>query len=340
MAMKTGKGEGRKAVEQRKRKQAVNTLPIYVALAIMFVAYFLLQASEAIAIILGAAIFFTIMVLLAIELTNGIKEEGFSRNAIEIVIAVVAVLVFWFILKAVLHTQYPLDVVPSCSMLPTLQRGDMILLQGANQTSINAPIVNVNATQWNASFSSTATEAIECVAYNVSGGRLRIQQELQPGFTVGLLRNAGQYAQIVPYQFQDNLSVKFLCGEVNVTTPNGTVRYASTVGISIGNRTINGDANNSVVVYQTNPKDTFYKEGDSYIVHRVYAIANVSGKYYVLTKGDNNPGLDVQYGNLPINMSSVGGKVIASIPLLGYFKLILSNSFSEPAGCNTTIQNR
>jgi hypothetical protein len=112
-----------------------------------------------------------------------------------------------------------------------------------------------------------------------------------------------------------------------------------TSGISIGGQTIVGDRNNSVVVYSTVPQDLFYQEGDGYIVHRVYAILNVSGDYYVLTKGDNNPGLDVQYSNYPANLSYVQGKVVASIPYLGYLKLILSSHFTEPAGCNSTIQN-
>ena len=97
--------------------------------------------------------------------------------------------------------------------------------------------------------------------------------------------------------------------------------------------------NDSVVVYQTVPQDQFYKYGDTYVVHRVYALVNVSGTYYVLTKGDNNPGLDIQYFNIPPNLTYVEGKVIGSVPFVGYLKLILSNNFVEPAGCNTTVQN-
>jgi signal peptidase I len=40
------------------------------------------------------------------------------------------VIAVWFSLQFFLATKYPLDVVPSCSMLPSLQRGDMLLLQG------------------------------------------------------------------------------------------------------------------------------------------------------------------------------------------------------------------
>ncbi len=93
------------------------------------------------------------------------------------------------------------------------------------------------------------------------------------------------------------------------------------------------------MVYQTVPSDLFYKFGDSYIVHRVYAIINASGTYYLLTKGDNNPGLDMQYGNYPANLSQIQGKVVASVPYIGYIKLIFSESYTEPAGCNATMSD-
>ena len=43
--------------------------------------------------------------------------------------------------------------------------------------------------------------------------------------------------------------------------------------------------------------------------------------------------------NYPVNLTDVQGRVIASVPYLGYLKLILSSHFIEPAGCNATIQN-
>jgi hypothetical protein len=100
-----------------------------------------------------------------------------------------------------------------------------------------------------------------------------------------------------------------------------------------------GDRNNSVVVYQTTPSDQFYKYGDSYIVHRLYAVINASGSYYVLTKGDNNPGLDMQFGNYPASLNALQGKSIASVPYLGYIKLIFTQSYTEPAGCNATLSD-
>ena len=118
---------------------------------------------------------------------------------------------------------------------------------------------------------------------------------------------------------------------------NGTVKSeAYTTAITIGNTTIRGDANNSVVVYGTVPGDLFRSYGDAYIVHRVYAVLRTGSTYFVLTKGDNNPGLDMQYSNYPASASSLQGIVVASIPYIGYLKLALSGSFTEPTGCNYT----
>ncbi len=323
-----------------KPKKIVNTLPLYIILIIAFIGYFLLQAYTGIAVVLGVIVFFLIIAILVIEVSNGIKEEGFKKNLIEIAVAIILVLVLWFGLRALLNTQYPLDVVPSCSMLPALSRGDMIVLQGANQNNLVAPIVNVTTSQWGKSFSNINTEALECVAYNQSSTGVKLSQLILPGYRIGLLKDNNGSEVIVQQQSQNGSLIRYTCGAVPIVLQGGGIEQeVSTTAITIGNTTITGDKNNSIVVYQTVPQDSFYKDGDSYIVHRVYALVNVSGTYYTLTKGDNNPGLDIQYFNTPANLSQLGGKVIASIPYIGYVKLILSNNFVEPTGCNYTTEN-
>lgn len=330
----------KRATEPKRRKEKrVNTLPLYIILIAMFVLYLFTQGTPALSVIFGIIAFALIIILLAAEVFNGIEETGFMRNVLEIVVAVVIVIGIWMLLRAILNTAYPLDVVPSCSMLPALHRGDMILVQGVGPSGIRAPIVNVSQQEWSASFSSTSTEALQCVAYQISGNRLYVSQLVKPGYQVGLIESTGSGTNIVPYNAQTGL-VRYACGITNATYQNGTVvQSAYTKSITIGNTTISGDRNNSVVVYQTIPQDLFYRYGDSYIVHRAYALVNVSGSYYVLTKGDNNPGLDIQYLNTPPNMTQISGRVIGSVPYLGYIKLILSSSFTEPAGCNLTIQD-
>jgi signal peptidase I len=329
--------------KQRKSegKAQINTLPLYIALIVIFVLFIYYQSVGSLSVIFGIALFMIIVVIIVIEITNGIKEEGFKRNLLEIGAAILIVIVLWFSLKAILHTSYPLDVVPSCSMLPNLQRGDLILLQGVSSIKqIKAPIINISSSEYTNLKSNIKNEFLSCVAYEQVGNGVAVSQIVQPGYSVGMLANTQEGEEIVQDSYQQQNLIQYSCGSVPVKFSNGTIKNeASVTSITINGTAIKGDKNNSIVVYETVPQDYFYKLGDSYIVHRAYAILNASGNYLVLTKGDNNPGLDLQYGNYPSNMSYVNGRVIFSIPYLGYLKLVLSNSFSEPAGCNSTLVN-
>ncbi len=322
-------------------KKGINTLPFYIALAVLFVLFIYYQGKGELSTIFGIALFVMLVVLIVIEVSIGIHEEGLLKNVIEIIAAIVIVVVFWFSLKAILHTNYPLDVVPSCSMLPQLKRGDLIVLNGVQKISqLNAPIINIRNSDYNKFSNNISNEFLSCIAYQINGNKVSISQVIKPGYTVGLYKNTQNGGQIVPSAYQQGELVQYTCGSRTILFQNGTKEQeAYTTAVTINGTTIYKDTNNSVIVYATTPKDYFYGLGDSYIVHRAFAILNVSGNYLVLAKGDNNPGLDMQYGNHPINLTNVQGKVIGSIPYLGYLKLALSNSFTEPAGCNSTVQN-
>lgn len=333
MASKAAKSIGAK-------KNTITTWPLYIVLVAAFVLYIAYQGNQSLAIIFGVITFVVLVALIGLEVVNGSRESGKLRSILEIIAAIAIVLVLWFALKAILHTNYPIDAVPSCSMLPALQRGDMIVLQGVSAGAIKAPQVQVTKSDVQNMISNMASESLECVAYQINGNRLNISQIVLPGYSVGLFRSEPNgNGAIIPYANQTGL-IRYMCGAANVTFSNGTtMKEAYTKSITIGGTTINGDRNNSIIVYKTTPQDSFYQEGDSYIVHRVYAILNASGAYYYLTKGDNNPGLDIQYQNYPANQSYVEGKVIGTIPFLGYLKLILSGTLSQPAGCGSTLHD-
>ncbi len=331
----------KKAPRARRKTSTITTWPLYIVLVASFALYVIYQSSAALAIVFGVMTFVVLVALIGLEAVNGSRESGKLRSALEIVAAIAIVVVVWFAMKAVLHTNYPIDAVPSCSMLQALQRGDMIVLQGTNVSGIRAPQVRVTKSQVQSMLANPNSEWLECVAYRISGSTISISQTVMPGYSIGLFKpEPNGSGAIVPYSSQSGNLVQYACGAADATYSNGTtVQEAYTSSITIGNTTISGDRNNSIIVYQTIPQDLFYREGDSYIVHRVYAVLNASGTYYYLTKGDNNPGLDMQYQNYPINQTYVEGKVIAKIPLLGYLKLILSGTLSQPAGCNSTLQD-
>ena len=334
------KAVAKKQESEQPKKSTINTLPLYILLLIALVAYVLGQEIQIVALFSGALAVILIVILLFLELSTSFKETGYRKNIIEIVTTVLFVIILWYAMRIVLNTSNPIDVVPSCSMLPALQRGDLVVLQGlgSNINSIKAPMVDVTSSAAVNLTKNLNKESLECVAYKTEGSRAYISQFVGQGYNIGLYSAYSGY--IVPNSSQAGNLIKYACGVQQVKYDNGTIlNEAYTSSISVLNKTISGDANNSVAVYETVPQDSFYKEGDSFIVHRIYAVLNASGNYYFLTKGDNNPGLDIQYSNAPPNFSQISGKVVADIPYLGYFKLLLSGTPTPPAGCNSTVLN-
>ena len=332
------KGKERRKRKSVSRSKGTTIWPLYVVFAILLVLYIRFNSNGVLSIALGAASFIVLVIIIGLELVNGVNRSNAVREGTEIVVAIAIVIGLWLFLRFALNTPTPLDVVPSCSMLPVLHRGDMIAIQGVNVTKLRAPIVDVTKQQLTSMLSTIGLEFNACVAYkNYSGGAL-ISQDVKSGYSIGLLATGDGPEHIISNASQAGNLVKYYCGERKAVFDNGvSYNEAYTTSIEIGNTVITGDRNNSIIVYTTVPQDSFYAAGDSYVVHRVYAIINASGSYYVLTKGDNNPGLDMQYGNLPINSSYVNGRVIGSFPFVGYAKLILSGDFSQTAGCNYTI---
>lgn len=330
----------RQSKKREKRKEStIKTWPVYIILVVLFVLYIIYQRVAFLSILFGAALFFTIVALVVLEFFIGVHEEGYKKNLIEIGITIGAVVVIWLLLEAILQTNYPLDVVPSCSMLPQLHRGDMVLLHGvSNITQIKAPVVLVSHAAYQSMLSNVSSEYLSCVAYKQVNNRIVISQVVGPGYSIGLFRSSQSGGAIVPQGYQNNSLITYTCGTRQLTLQNGgneTIAY--TTAVTVGDKTIVGDRNNSVVVYKTTQQDFFYSLGDTYIVHRAYLVISDGQNYYVLTKGDNNPGLDIQYGNRPVNLTNIEGQVVASVPYIGYLKLILSNNFNQPAGCNSTI---
>ncbi len=306
---------------------------------VALVLYVLLERIRILAITLGIVTFFLIIIAIVLELISGKNEVGYKKSILEIAVAIIVVVVLWYGLKFFLATNSPIDVVPSCSMLPYLHRGDMIFLHGVSSISqIKAPIIDVTSSQMSMVLSSPDSESLSCVAYITNASGTYIRQTLAPGYKVGLIEDSNGVYRLVSKQEESGNVVQYTCGTREVKLSTGQIlNEAYTTSITVNNRTIAGDRNNSIVVYGTRPGDLFYEEGDAYVVHRVYAILNDSGDYYVLTKGDNNPGLDIQYGNYPPNMSQVQGKVVGVIPYLGYLKLIISGNLVVPQGCNSTV---
>lgn len=62
-------------------------------------------------------------------------KKDYVKTAVVLLIIVAAIVGFWFGLKAGLRTEYPLLAVASGSMEPTLNVGDLIIVQGVSNIS-------------------------------------------------------------------------------------------------------------------------------------------------------------------------------------------------------------
>ena len=101
-------------------------LPILYAVLMLSIIGYIIFSN----ILLGVLAFVVLVVTIAVEFKYSVKEDGVRKSVYNILIAIVAVAVLWVILIIILGTTAPINVVASCSMLPTLHRGDLVVLHG------------------------------------------------------------------------------------------------------------------------------------------------------------------------------------------------------------------
>jgi signal peptidase I len=331
-----------------KKQESKLSWILYILLAVIIVMYAVLGSP-----IFGLISLLLIAFILIFEVKTSIKKEGTKRSIIDVISAVGAALAVWVLLIFLLHTSAPVDAVSSCSMLPALHRGDLILLHGIDNisqfiSSKHVPVVNVNISEFKNMQNGISNEFLAYFAY-FNGNKSYMSYVINSSnpYSVGLydtkclstLNNFNEqnlfYKCYVPDQAQSANLVHYAYSIGKLTSNSTALNAVYTSQISIGNTTLKGDQGNPIIIYETTSKDVF----SGSIIHRVYAILNVSGSYYFLTKGDNNQALDMEFGNYPANQSNVLGYVVADIPLIGYVKLLLSGQIMTPAGCNQVLSS-
>jgi hypothetical protein len=104
-----------------------NKAYVLAALLALAVAGFSLTRNPAFAV----AGFVILLALVLHDITpSKWNAKELKRTAVELVIALALAIGVWMGLQLVLNNSTPVDVVTSCSMLPNLERGDMIIVQG------------------------------------------------------------------------------------------------------------------------------------------------------------------------------------------------------------------
>ncbi|MGC8699735.1 MAG: hypothetical protein ACP5RK_01900 [Candidatus Micrarchaeia archaeon] len=328
---------------KRRGKKQMPMWPFYALLVLLVLLYALHNSF-----ILGVLIFLVIMFILFLEVKISVATEGKKKSVVDIIVALAAVLIFWFALIIILQTSSPIDTVASCSMLPTLHRGDLVVLHGIGNPAIFAkshdiPIVNMSKAEFQSLESNMQNEFLSYYAYYENKSRITSIVPIGSSYSIGLYNNYciyklsyfGEQNKIYTCYVgsQDNNIIKYNYSIGNVVVGGKEYNIIYTSSIDINNISISQNFSNPIIVYRTTSRDYF--SGD--IIHRVYAMLNVSGSYYFLTMGDNNPGLDIEFANYPPSSSNVLGYVVGDIPVLGYIKLIISGQFGAVAGCNQTI---
>lgn len=340
--------ESKASKQDKKAKPASKIIYLmYAALVACIVAYVLTSIS-----VIGILAFVLIAVILVTEFRMSLKSEGGRKTVIDIMIAVVAaVLIFWVLPATVLHTSSPIDVVASCSMLPVLHRGDIVVLHGISDMSSfleehNIPVVSVSQASFSNMVNNMQSEFIEPFAYTSSGNTATISSVIQKNsqYTLGLynLECIAEEEQSEPSSLNSCLVsqsteasdlIKYNYAIADLQTSSGNASIVYVPSIVIGNTTVLENYSNPIIVYKTTSKDYF--TGD--IIHRLFAAIKVNNTYYLLTKGDNNPILDIESLNYPVNSSNVIGYVVGSVPYAGYPSLIIKGEVGSVPGCNQTI---
>jgi signal peptidase I len=306
-------------MEGSKKVKKISLSDIFFLLGFLSILIYVFLRVEFLPILVFA--FFVLSIYFDIK--EGVKKSGIFGYLKDFLISILIIVCFWIISMIILQTPSPYNAVASCSMLPELQRGDAIVLRKVNITKV-APVVNVDTSFIQDLFSEFEKQEV-CAACNE---------------TICSIAQVPKNSRFVVYSYKEKRIVQpklnITCGECTKIYSNGSIEKIPCFKfVTIGNRKIYPEKNNSIIVYETSGED--FMQGP--IIHRAVVVLNASNNYFVLTKGDNNPNLDFQYGVAPKNSSSIIGEEIFKIPILGYAKLFLFGQFSEPSGCNFVIKS-
>ncbi len=305
------------------------------AILLILLAFYLLTKN----IIFSVAIALFVIFVVAFEFYVGIKKHGWNYEIIDTLLTIIGALILWFGFQYVMHSPTPISAIVSCSMVPSLNRGDLVLVKGEdfyNITSIHVNSQDVNALYSDITHFYRKDNNTYKEFFSTRGSILSFCQATLEDFCVDFSKHPDEF-----YETKGNFT--FYYGNCVRKLQNGERLEPCLVKIGYKDKNFTINKNNDVLVYRPTSNDLFSLFGD--IVHRGYLkLIDENGNVYFLTKGDNNNVLDIQFysykygmGNHPINKKNVLGKVIFRIPYLGYYKLFLSFYFKEDSLCNTRL---
>jgi len=299
---------------------------IYLLIVALFILY-LVSGIWLFGLLIGICIFWVV----ALEFFSGTKQHGWKNELKETAIALGLALLLWFGAGFVLQTPSPLNAIVSCSMLPHVQRGDMVVLRGDR---IEAPTEKVEsiAVIGSAEVYENGKLAVIAKGSTYSYCAMRQTSELCKRFVSS------------PQSFvEKNGPLAIGYGKCGIFYPkSGQTQYGPCVEwLEVNGRKHYENLSNDVVVYQPNKEEYYSRVGD--IIHRAFIkLQTPDGREYFLTKGDNNPIFDIQVydevkgmGNKPVEVERSKGRILLALPYVGYLKLFISpQAIPTPEGCD------
>jgi len=289
-------------------------------------------------VIFGLMIALEIGAFVMLEVKEGAAKWGWKHEIVDTLIMLAAAIAIWLAAGFILNTGSPVSGVVSCSMLPNLQRGDFVVVQGAPVRAYEismsqAELESLNDKAQIATPDTNATIDGSIFPYCIKNRNAGITEAMCQEFIKtpeSVVERKGAFT----YRYE-RCSISFSNGDVKSEPCLKSVTFHGKQYLT--------NLSDDIVVYQPAKDDIYARVGD--IVHRTFFAIDVEGKKYYLTRGDNNPILDLQAydynsgtGNRPIPQANLRGKVIGRIPYLGYFKLFISGYFQEDAQCKTQLE--
>ncbi|MCX8202521.1 MAG: hypothetical protein N3G74_01815 [Candidatus Micrarchaeota archaeon] len=267
---------------------------LLILFAVFFVLY-LLTKSVLMAFLSGL----TLISLFILDIYVSAAQTSWKQELIEVGKAALVAIIVWYLVSFLLGTSVPISGVVSCSLLPSYERGDFVIVQGIKPQDINAPTIEIT--------------------------RSELDEVMKSKVLCGPTQNGTV-----------NYSCQSMCPRISSKTKE-LIGYSPECvrKIIVKGQEIKENLGNDVVVYAAHINGTYINMD---IVHRVFAKLKVDGKYYLLMKGDNNNYMDISYFDI-VSEQDIKGKVIFRIPILGYIKLVISGPayYGEPEGCDTIL---
>ncbi len=301
-------------------------------LIISLLLYILTKSS-----IFGYLIALEIIFFVFVDFKVGAKKRGVKGEILDTLKSLGIALVFWLILSFIFRTPVPISGIVSCSMVPTLHRGDLVLVYGAQPDEIKIQFINMSEEEYNKFVYSPAEIVYNNSIYFKINGSIfgYCYSNTQPICSLFFSKPelfVEKHGNVALYYKKCN---RYEIGK-NTYYPQVCLDY-----LEYKNKKYYMNYSNPILVYEPDKGTIFSNVGD--IIHRAYLKINVGNKTYFLTQGDNNNVLDTQFydynnhlGNLPA--SKIKGIEVFSIPYIGYLKLFISGYVEEGPLCKTYLR--